>query len=98
MKYLSLVAALLASVVCFACNNMDDTDRVTNADCDDLVYEIYDECSMTLPMYQGAYPTAEDADNYCRDEKAFDWPCVDDCVFHNKKLCMSLKLCLENCR
>jgi len=95
MKSLSLFVVLLALMA--ACNDSSDDDSLTLQDCSDLLYQIYDECSLTMPMVDGEYPDLDEAQDYCEQDQFYDWPCVDECIFHNKGLCMSIKLCLENC-
>ncbi len=98
MRSITFLALMAAIVLTAACNGEPNDHHLTETDCTNLVYQIYDECSLSMPMYQGAYPSADQATSYCVDDKAYDWHCADECVFHNKGLCMSIKLCLENCR
>ncbi|HPQ70325.1 MAG TPA: hypothetical protein PKW95_14450 [bacterium] len=80
-----------------ACNEDEDPDTLTNLTCDELVEQIYDDCEITLPRLDGAYPSRAKARQYCRDDEEYDWACVDDCAFDHRGLCTSLSLCLEDC-
>jgi hypothetical protein len=101
MKQVVIALSMFFGVVCSLaltrCNEDPSPDPVTNLECEDLVAEIYDECELTLPMHHGDYPSRFQARVYCRENEIYDWACIDECVFDEKGLCTSLRLCLEDC-
>lgn len=88
-----LVVFLLAG----ACNEDPDPDTLADLRCDEIIAEIYDECSIRMPAVDTYRPDRARALEYCREDETYDWGCCDDCIVDHAKLCSSLELCLEDC-
>jgi len=99
MRKLLLLFSLIPALACpVGCDSAEDDDPVANPDCEPLIAEIYDECGLTIPDYPAAAPGREEAIDDCKENRRYDWACIDVCVVDHRHLCTSLNLCLEDCR
>lgn len=97
MKHATFWIGLLLLFSLPSCDDDGDADAVADLECNDLIDEIYTQCDLRLPLWEGDRPDAEHALQYCREDERYDWACVDDCVFDDKRLCTSLEMCLDDC-